>query len=567
MLPLSYRTHDQTLGPSPKTIRTNSVSDVRNSNDVDALAWLFVSAILLMAVRVGRLSGDGLVQTHNYLTHSWQLNPNHLLYEPLGAAWLNLIRHVGLGRPAVDQMLLLSVAAGAITLGIFRRFIACNAATRTAANAATAWVAFCAAFLSLWLSSEAQMVQMPWLVASYAAALAYAARPTTTRAVITGLAIGAATLFYISNGLIAASIPVVLAIGARYTGVRYQTRQLATILAVAILVAAAGFIMAWLVTAAGTMSLATWLTTYGGGHGSARIAATYGVHGITELPAAIARAIYGTALGVVDVSGAVADVRTQGTITVVSLAAVAICIGVLALLAYSIVRAEANHARQSSMLLIAVAWLSAVFAFGVFWNNSDDQFYFQMSIAFGALAAASWTHRTQMTIAIATMALVAWNGAAAWRDLISYPRDKYVAGLTANVAGADLVIFPGSDEIMQLMYFVPIKSGTKQINLTSVAGTESASAGLPTVVRDVDCALSHGHRVVMLDVAVPGAGDSWRALALLGYSRNRVMATLGRYAFTDPHRVGPFVASHLLPKHPDQLTCELAAPENTQRNR
>jgi len=561
MLPLSYQTHDLTLEPPGDTI--SALPDGRSVDAIDALAWLLISAILLMSVRVGRLSGDGLVQTHNYLTHTWHLNPNHLLYEPLGAAWLSSIRRLGLARPAVDQMLLLSVAAGSLTLAIFRRFVACHAATRTAANAATAWVAFSAAFMGLWLSSEAQMVQMPWLVASYAAAVAYAARPTTTRAVITGLAIGAATLFYISNGFIAVSIPVVLAVGARYAGLQYPTKQLAAILAVAILAAATGFIMAWLVTAAGTMSLVTWLTTYGGGHASSRIAATYGIHGIAELPTAVARAVYGTALGVVDVSGAVADMRTQGTITVMSLAAVVVCACVLALLGYSTMRTAASRDRRRSMLLIALAWLSAVFAFGVFWNNSDDQFYFQMSIALGALVAASWTGRTRLTLALATVALVAWNGVAAWRGLIAYPRDQYIAGLTANVVGADLVIFPGSDEIMQLMYFVPTGNGEKRINLTSVAGNAPASVGLSTVVRDIDCALADEQRVVMLDVAVPGAGDSWRALGLLGYPRDRVMATLDRYTFADPHRVGPFVARRLVPKqHNLRPACELAGPEN-----
>jgi hypothetical protein len=409
-------------------------------------------------------------------------------------------------------------------------------------------MAFSAAFMGLWLSSEAQMVQMPWLVASYAAALAYATRPTTTNAVITGLAIGAATLFYISNGLIAVSIPVVLAMGARYAGVRYQGKQLAAILAVAIVVASAGFVVAWFVSAASTMSLAAWLTTYGGGHGSSRIAATYGIHGVAEVPSAIARAVYGTATAVVDVSGAVADIRTRAAITVKSLAAVTVCVGALALLGYATARTVAGDDRQRSMLLVAIAWLSAVFAFGVFWNNSDDQFYFQMSIAFGTLVAAAWTERTRIVVALAATALVGWNSFTAWKDLIAYPRDDYVAGLTANVAGADLVIFPGSDEIMQLMYFVPAAKGQHRINLTSVAGTAPASIGLPTIAEDIDCALSDDRRVVMLDVALPGAGDSWRALGLLGYSRERVMATLDRYAFTDSRRVGPFVAHTLLPK-------------------
>ena len=553
------------IDPSPDTKPFASTDDDHNANVVDALGWLMISAILLMSVRVGRLSGDGLVQTHNYLAHTWQLNPNHLLYEPLGATWLNLIGRLSLARPAVDQMLLLSVAAGAVTLGIFRRFVACNATTRNGANAATAWVAFSAAFMGLWLSSEAQMVQMPWLVLSYAAALAYATRPTTTRAVITGLAIGVATLFYISNGFIAVSIPVILAVGARYTGVRYQARQLATILAVAILVAAVGFVVAWLGTAAGTMSFAAWLMSYGGGHGSSRIVATYGIHGVAELPTAVARAIYGTALGVVNISGAVADIRTQGTITAMSLGAVVVCVGVLGLLAYGMVHTAVGDDRNPSMLLIAIAWVAAVFAFGVFWNNSDDQFYFQMSIALGAIVAASWTGRTRMTVALATVALVAWNGFATWRDLIAYPRDEYVAGLTTDVAGAGLVIFPGSDEIMQLMYFVPTAKGEKRINLISVAGTAPESIGLSTVARDVDCALSNGQRVVMLDVAVTGAGDSWRALALLGYPRDRVMATLDRYAFIDPRRVGPFVAHTLVPKPGVHPECAIVAPGIAQR--
>lgn len=53
---------------------------------MDALLWLAVSiAILLFSIPIGFVSNDGLGYSRSFAAGSWQVNPNPILFEPLGA--------------------------------------------------------------------------------------------------------------------------------------------------------------------------------------------------------------------------------------------------------------------------------------------------------------------------------------------------------------------------------------------------------------------------------------------------------------------------------------------------
>ena len=60
--------------------------------------------------------------------------------------------------------------------------------------------------------------------------------------------------------------------------------------------------------------------------------------------------------------------------------------------------------------MIATAWLVAILGFGFFWNNSDDQFYFQMAPAFGVLAARIPARRGRAAVAFLALSLVGSSG-------------------------------------------------------------------------------------------------------------------------------------------------------------
>src|SRR5258708_34748238 len=85
----------------------------------DALLWL-LGVALVGCLPIGRVSGDGLGYAWRIAAGTWTWNPNHLLLDPAGLLWHRLLIELGSTRPIVDQLKLLSVAAGAPRPGPFR---------------------------------------------------------------------------------------------------------------------------------------------------------------------------------------------------------------------------------------------------------------------------------------------------------------------------------------------------------------------------------------------------------------------------------------------------------------
>jgi hypothetical protein len=137
------------------------IADRGVADDIlDGLLWFAIPATLLWFMHVGGISGDGVAQSALYTRGAWHINPNHLLYEPIGAAWLHISRAV-VEPYASEQLRRLSAIAGAISLALFRLFVASQVTgERARANVATAWLVAPAAVLGLWLSSETQIVQL-----------------------------------------------------------------------------------------------------------------------------------------------------------------------------------------------------------------------------------------------------------------------------------------------------------------------------------------------------------------------------------------------------------------------
>jgi hypothetical protein len=117
---------------------------------LDALLWAALSFAVLLLVPIGWVSGDALDQGGRYVRGVYEWDPNHLLLEPVGALWVHLLAAMGSQTHFVDALKLLSALAGAIAVGLFRATLAARlAASRSAANFGTCWLAFGSAFLRL----------------------------------------------------------------------------------------------------------------------------------------------------------------------------------------------------------------------------------------------------------------------------------------------------------------------------------------------------------------------------------------------------------------------------------
>ncbi len=176
----------------------------RRATRVDALLWALAAALLLAGLPVGRVSPDGLAQAELARQGSWTINPNHLLFEPVNAAWLALTRPLAPGTLPVDRLRRLSALCAAAALALFRCWVAPRlASSRAAANYGTAWCGLCAVFALLALSAETYILQLPAVVLAAGLLLRLRQRRSPRLAFALGAAVGAATLCFVSNLLLA----------------------------------------------------------------------------------------------------------------------------------------------------------------------------------------------------------------------------------------------------------------------------------------------------------------------------------------------------------------------------
>lgn len=514
---------------------------------VDAWLWVLVPAITLSMIHIGYVSGDGLAQSATYARHTWFWNPNHLLYEPLCALWQTVVGHF-LARPGTDVLKLLSIWSAAIAAGLFRWGVAEELCpSRAVANFATAWVVLGSVCSRMAISDEPQIVQLPWIVLMAIVTLRYVRHPRMPHALLLGAATGMAALFTISNVLLGAALGCAIASWHVYHHEWKPARQfLAAISLGTVGVAATVFLFAWWLFIPHQVGLVHWLTTYGGGAAGDRVAGSYGmeftVHGIIT---ATAHALYGAGSAIVDLAPLVEPIRDGQQLGVGQVAVVLAFIAGSSLLVTALwrtVRARPTTS-QSAVLIIVAAWVAAVLAFGVYWNNSDDQFYIQLAVPIGVLAAmVPWYRANRVApAALLGMLVLGWN---TWQieRRIAYPRTMLAAALTRMVQGAQLVVYPGMDEVDNLFYF-STEPSHHRVALTAIATRYPADRGLPMLKDSIQNVLQHGGKVEIVSIFdVPKNRNPWKYLRRLGYDQQDIRALLERFPLDHTRRIGPFTA-------------------------
>jgi hypothetical protein len=136
--------------------------------------------------------------------------------------------------------------------------------------------------------------------------------------------------------------------------------------------------------------------------------------------------------------------------------------------------------------VITISWLAAILVFGFFWNNSDDQFYFQMAPAFGALAARIPGRRGRAGVFVAlSVAGLLWNLVDVSSHRIFYPRQERMALLEREVQGACLVVYPGFDEPEMLLRLSRPAKFVPQVSLTYLASRYPVDEGIKRLRSDI----------------------------------------------------------------------------------
>ncbi|HVG08498.1 MAG TPA: hypothetical protein VNM67_12385 [Thermoanaerobaculia bacterium] len=478
----------------------------------DALCWSFLSALVLLLLPIGHVSPDGLGQSYNLSAGFSRWNPNHLLVEPLGAWWMNL-SDIGSRAEAADHLRRLSILAGSLAAGLFRFGVARRLApSRLAANHATAWLAFSSAFARLWVMDEAYMVQMPAVVGVAWLTLRYLERPSFPRSLAAGVSVTLAAAFFIENLLFGPALALALWKRPKHAaGV-----LLGTLAAVPVFAAASP-----------TPHVLNWMTRYGGGSVPARVEAAYGM---ADLFVSTARALYGSACALVDLAPLVAAFRDQMDLTVPLRAAafIAACCALL-------------FVRDRSALLLAGIWAAAVLAFGIYWNNSDDQFYVQLAVAFGALGA-----RLRGKAVVLGMIALLWNVVDVGYRRVFYPRQERLATIEKELGEAGLIVYPGFDEMEALLVLNPVAPA---VSMTSYSVRFPPEEGLKDLSSTILDTLREGRSVAVVDVVdVSPSHPPWKFLKRMGYDHAKVVDTLDSFALEgSPESVGPFTVRWIRP--------------------
>ena len=516
---------------------------VSNQTSIDTALWFIVLLFGLWWLPVGGVSGDGVAQSILYGRNSWLLNPNHLLYEPLGSAWLHLTATIGT-RGAPDALKRLSFLAGATGAALFRSVVA-PAVTqrRLSANLATAWLFAPAAVLGLLMSDETQIVQLPALVLIAATAITCASTPTWRRAVLFGAAGGLAALFYISNSIICGSVACALAVPMIRKGdISAASRLLGGAATGGVITLLIPLFVAWKFAAPHADHFFFWVLHYGGSKVLQNGAAGYGMsmtfHGLIE---AVLRASYGSVTALIDIASVAHVLHDSGAWTPRLVLTAGICLASLVLVAVLV----SHFVRQQGSafphrLALVIGWTIGVIIFAIYWDNSDDQFYFQLCVPLAIVAGVA-TARTRVIPALSLGLILGWNIVATVIPYVTYPRARNVAALARVYHNATVTVVPGEDEIATLTNFVALEPGHQWLFITTLAEHHAAADGLRLMRDSLTSVLQRGGTVSMIAVIDASAdGNPWKYLQSLGYSPFVVRSTLLNLGRTCEARLGPW---------------------------
>jgi hypothetical protein len=179
-------------------------------------------------------------------------------------------------------------------------------------------------------------------------------------------------------------------------------------------------------------------------------------------------------------------------------------------------------------LVLGSAFTFATLVFGFYWNNSDDQFFFQLAIPTGAfIAAAGFPTQWRGAWAAALATVLAWNVAALIQGQILYPRWTYARAIEKATERADIILYPGRDELWRLLYFVPKRTDQRRLDIATIADKYPANVGIPLLTDSVDAAVARGDRIVVLGIFDPVTHQPpWKNLNEIGYTQHALQRAI-----------------------------------------
>lgn len=507
--------------------------------------WIFATVVP---------SGDGQVYAWHIDAGKVPLNPNHLLMDPVGYGFYKLLTALGIDIDTLDALKIISALCSVATLLLFHSVL-------LAAGIASRWVRLCAVaglfasrnFLTMAVSEEFFMLQMPLLAAALLMLvkleLSQYSRAWVPAAAL-GALLGLATGVTVNTVLLGVCVVLYLFLSADDRG--EGLKRAAVTAGAAVLVALPMFLIAHALSGSDNGFL-TWMVAYQGTEGESSPASLYGV---SLTPAGIATSLARLALnsftnllsigylGTVMKSvvfGAPLEIAPEPLQVVLGGVLLITVIAAVLLLAWWIVRSF----REQPLVRVALVWMFAYYGFNFFWNDSSDQFWFQILPALwlllalfaqsaidrqGAPAGAGTRQPGHLLLFVLVPTLLLMNTLQEVAPKAFQDMEGFAAQHRALLREGDLEIVPGWDDLRWIA-LDDTYPRIKQVNLMTAAMSPASSpAHISQLFPAVEAQLQAGGRVIVARVYDKDQDPSpWDQLRKLGWSREKLQQEFGRY--------------------------------------
>jgi hypothetical protein len=525
----------------------------------ERLILLFALSIFLIIFKTNIPSGDGLAYVRMINSGVLDWNPNHLLMAPAGLLWHRAMSLLGITQSPIVSLKLLSGVAAVLSILIFH-FILTNMQVKktTTRLAGCLGLFFSTNFLSLAVSEEFFMIQMPLLLVVLWIGLSWQAEPlertpTFRQVVAAGALLGLAVLVISNNAFLLASLCLFLLLCRRSKAAALRDAVVLGGSAAAVILPSLW--LGYRASVGDEGGFVRWLTSYQGVSGNL-IGSLYGIEwtakGVLESAARLAYNIFANIAEPAGVGTVLKGLLFSdtlefkpdyinlvlGTLLLMVVAALALC------LAWLVIRGGGALARFGSF------WVGGYLIFNFLWNDSSNQFWIQILpvlwiwlIVFprrgGPPSDGACGRYTKRALFLLVPLLVVFNTMHVVAPIALVDVDGLRREHAAIFKQGDLEIIPGWDELHWLSK--PEDDGDwDQLRLMTLALEGERSSirieQLPTLIRSY---MRRGQDVFITRLYdLDGNPRPWDQLRKLGWPREKLRDLLQDFETEEAIQVG-----------------------------
>jgi len=519
---------------------------------------IIIAAIPLLIFPSHQYSGDGGVYASSIFKNQYVWNPNHLFVQPIGLVFYNFLQSLNISIHPLDAQRIIAIISAIISILIFwialKKYILPHKW-----HSAIFVIGFFYSnyFLALAESSEFLMVQMPFLMIIFLISLWFIQKLikndlSSGKIILIGLSLGLfnalATLCFISN--------IFLILGLFFAFILISIKNLTrkAIQAGIIMLFSSLFLtgctlyVTWnsFIKPISDIPFLKWFISYGG-TGNVQMG-TYGIStlNITNVMLRTARMIFSflqniahTELGSIvksKLTGILLDCVGFDLIQIIWWSFIFFIIGTtfFFVLIWTIKNILKNkNLFYYSVTIFLLIWILSFLPFNFYWNNSDDQFWFQILPAFWSFLAIPLSIFYQRkeslkktlymsTIIIFILFIIINNIVYAVLPRYQFNTKHLAYKLSEYLPNNSVLIWPGNDRWGPVISFAKNYAEERgqlfeSLSLVSLASKHPSPDSLTKTIHNF---LSKGYHVFLLRIIKPDDECvPWAELREKGWSR------------------------------------------------